>query len=461
MIDYLGRLDQQVKIRGFRIELGEIEARLRECAAVQDAAVVVHETPTGKQLVGYVVAGAAAGLDRRLKAELQAHMPDYMVPARILVLERFPLSANGKLDRRALPEPEWALGGYRAPRNALEQALTAIWQDVLGVPQVGIDDNFFELGGDSLQVLKVISRVRSQPQPGFELKLRDLMQKPCIAELSGYQAAEPGKAPDPLLALNGRVANVPALFCLHAGFGTVFDYEPLARRLEGRRTVYGLQCRMLLDPQWQDVSLLAMAQAYTQRIRAQQPQGPYYLLGWSLGGALTQLVAHELEAQGQAVAFAGLVDSYVAGTAEAGDWREDLADFLKFVLGQPSEEAEALIASKTVGLSECEGAAAVIEAAMHGSNDHAALGASELTQIFATGASLKQLALAQRQLPKVQVAAHRWWVAERDDERRVFETQVGQHGIDRLVTGGHYELLRSDELLDELEQLLECRRATA
>jgi len=461
LIDYLGRLDQQVKIRGFRIELGEIEARLRECAGVQDAAVVVHDTPTGKQLVGYVVAAAATGLDRRLKAELQAQMPDYMVPARILVLERFPLSANGKLDRRALPEPEWALGGYRAPRNALEKALTAIWQDVLGVPQVGIDDNFFELGGDSLQVLKVISRVRSQPQLGFELKLRDLMQKPCIAELSGYQAAEPAKAPDPLLALNGRVANVPALFCLHAGFGTVFDYEPLARRLEGRRTVYGLQCRMLLDPQWQDESLLTMAQAYTQRIRAQQPQGPYYLLGWSLGGALTQLVAHELEAQGQAVAFAGLVDSYVAGTAEAGDWREDLADFLKFVLGQPSEEAETLIALKAAGLNEREGAAAVIEAAMHGSNGHAALGAGELTQIFATGSSLKQLALAQRQLPKVQVVAHRWWVAGRDDERRVFEAQVGHHGVDRLLAGGHYELLRGDQLLDELEALLERRPAIA
>jgi thioesterase domain-containing protein/aryl carrier-like protein len=455
LIDYLGRLDQQVKIRGFRIELGEIEARLRDCAGVQDAAVVVHDTPTGKQLVGYVVAAAANGLDRRLKADLQAQMPDYMVPARILVLERFPLSANGKLDRRALPVPEWALGGYRAPRNALESALATIWQEVLGVPQVGIDDNFFELGGDSLQVLKVISRVRSQPQLGFELKLRDLMQKPCIAELGGYQAAEPAQAPDPLLALNGRVSNVPALFCLHAGFGTVFDYEPLARRLEGRRTVYGLQCRMLLDPHWQDESLAAMAQAYAQRIRTQQPEGPYYLLGWSLGGALTQLVAHELESQGQAVAFAGLVDTYVAGTAEAGDWREDLADFLKFVLGQPSVEAQALIASKAAGLNEREGAAAVIEAAMHSSNGHAALGASELTQIFATGSSLKQLALAQRQLPKIHVPAHRWWVAGREDERRVFEAQVGHRGVDRLLAGGHYELLRSDELLDQLEHLLE------
>ncbi|MBH2032871.1 MAG: non-ribosomal peptide synthase/polyketide synthase [Pseudomonadales bacterium] len=462
LIDYLGRLDQQVKIRGFRIELGEIEARLRECAGVQDAAVVVHDTPTGKQLVGYVVAGGAVGLDRRLKAELQAQLPDYMVPARILVLERFALSANGKLDRRALPVPEWALGGYRAPRNPLETALTAIWQDVLGVPQVGIDDNFFELGGDSLQVLKVISRVRSQPQLGFELKLRDLMQKPCIAELSGYQAAEPvTSAPDPLLALNARIPNVPALFCLHAGFGTVFDYEPLARRLEGRRTVYGLQCRMLLDPNWQDDSLLTMAQAYAQRIRAQQAKGPYYLLGWSLGGALTQLVARELESQGEQVTFAGLVDSYIAGTAEAGDWREDLGDFLRFVLGLPAEEAQALIVLKASDLNEREGATAVIEAALHGSNEQAALGAGELTQIFVTGSRLKQLALAHRQLPAINAAAHRWWVAERDDERRVFEAQVGSHGVDRLLAGGHYELLRSDELLDELEDLLEQRLAIA
>jgi thioesterase domain-containing protein/aryl carrier-like protein len=327
---------------------------------------------------------------------------------------------------------------------------------------VGIDDNFFELGGDSLQVLKVISRVRSQPQLGFELKLRDLMQKPCIAELSGYQAAEPvAAAPDPLLALNARIPNVPALFCLHAGFGTVFDYEPLARRLEGRRTVYGVQCRMLLDPHWQDESLLAMAQAYAARIRRQQAKGPYYLLGWSLGGALAQLVAHELETQGESVAFAGLVDSYVAGTAEAGDWREDLSDFLKFVLGVPADEAQALIVLKAAGLSEREGSTAVIEAALHGSNEQAALGAGELTQIFATGSRLKQLALAHRQLPAIQVSAHRWWVAERDDERRVFEAQVGSHGVDRLLAGGHYELLRSDELLDELEDLLEHRLAIA
>ncbi|MCY1508862.1 Dimodular nonribosomal peptide synthase [compost metagenome] len=463
LVDYLGRLDLQVKIRGFRIELGEIEARLRASAGVQDAAVVVRESATGKQLAGYVVSAAGAGLERVLKAELQAQLPDYMVPARILVLERFPLSANGKLDRRALPEPEWAAGSYRAPRNALEQALADIWQEVLGVPQVGIDDNFFELGGDSLQVLKVISRVRSRPELGFTLKLRDLMQKPCIAELSGYEPAVQGEAPDPLLALNTRLTEVPALFCLHAGFGTVFDYEPLARRLDGRRTVYGLQCRMLLDPAWQDSSLQAMAEAYAARIRQQQPEGPYHLLGWSLGGALALLVARELEAQGQQVEFAGLVDSYVAGVAEAGDWREDLCDFLVFVLGMAADEAQALIAAHAEGLAEAEGAARVIEAAMDaprsGEGDHGLLGASELGQIFAVGSRLKALSLGQPSLPSTDVAAHCWWVAGRDDERRVFDGQV-RRALDRVVAGGHYELLQRDDLLGELEELLAPQAVT-
>lgn len=309
-------------------------------------------------------------------------------------------------------------------------------------------------------MLKVISRVRSQPQLGFELKLRDLMQKPCIAELSGFDAAAQTQAPDPLLALNGRVADMPALFCLHAGFGTVFDYEPLARRLDGRRTVYGLQCRMLLDPGWQDASLQAMAEAYAARIRQQQPHGPYHLLGWSLGGALALLVARELEGQGQRVEFAGLVDTFVAGVAEAGNWREDLRDFLVIALGMVVEAADGLIALHASGLAEAEGAARVIEAAMDAprssEGDHGLLGASELVQIFAVGSRLKALSLGQASLPSTQVAAHCWWVAGRDDERRVFEGQV-RSAVDRVVAAGHYELLQQDALLAELEELLSVR----
>ena len=341
---------------------------------------------------------------------------------------------------------------YRAPRNALEQALAGIWQDVLGLERVGIDDNFFELGGDSLQVLKVISRVRHQPELGLNLKLRDLMQKPCIGELSGFEPAVQTGAPDPLLALNSRVSSVPPLFCLHAGFGTVFDYEPLARKLDGRRSVYGVQCRMLLDPHWQDGSLQDMARAYAERIRQQQAHGPYHLLGWSLGGALTLLVAQALEVQGQQVAFAGLVDSYVAGTAEATDGREDLQDFLRFVLGVPDADAQTLTQDQTLNTEQ------VIEAAMAESRDnqaeHGLLGAAELSQIFAVGARLKQLALEQRALPRTQVAAHHWWVPGREDERRVHAAQTGTGASHTVVARGHYELLNHAALLAQLDELL-------
>ena len=447
VIDYLGRLDQQVKVRGFRIELGEIEARLRQCEGVQDAAVNVIEGACGKQLVGYVVAPSNVALERALKAQLQAQLPDYMVPAHIVQLARLPVSANGKLDRRALPQPQPAQGHYRAPRHAREQALVEIWQDVLGLKQVGIDDNFFELGGDSLQVLKVISRVRNQPELGLSLRLRDLMQKPCIAELSGYEPVAAGSAPDPLLALNSRVSEVPPLFCLHAGFGTVFDYEPLARQLDGRRSVYGVQCRMLLDPAWQDDSLHTMAQAYAERIRQQQAHGPYHVLGWSLGGALTLLVAQALEAQGQEVAFAGLVDSYVAGTAEATDGREDLQDFLRVVLGVTEAEAQGLMRD------EQRGAEQVIEAAT-ALNEHGVLGAAELSHIFAVGARLKHLALDQRSLPQTHVQAHHWWVAGREDERRVHAAQIGAGASHTVLSAGHYDVLRHATLLAQLDDVL-------
>ena len=451
LIDYLGRLDQQVKIRGFRIELGEVEACLRQCEGVQDAAVKVVEGATGKQLAGYVVASGPL-LERALKAQLQAQLPDYMVPTHIVQMARFPLSANGKLDRRALPEPQVAQGTYRAPRNALEQALVQIWQEVLGLEQVGIDDNFFELGGDSLHVLKVISRVRNQSLPGFSLKLRDLMQKPCIAELSGVEPAAIAQAPDPLLALNSRVSDVPPLFCLHGGFGTVFDYEPLARQLDGRRSVYGVQCRMLLDPEWQDTSLQNMAQAYAGRIREQQADGPYYLLGWSLGGALTLLVAQTLEAQGQQVAFAGLVDTYVAGTAEATDGREDLQDFLRFVLGLSERQVCGLMDEQ--GRSAEQVIAAALAEPHPGLGGHGLLGAAELSHIFAVGARLKALALQQPMLPATRVQAHHWWADGRDDERHVHEAQVGAGASHSVLKGGHYTLLRQAALLNRLEQLL-------
>ncbi len=160
-LDYLGRVDHQVKIRGFRIELGEIESQLLALEGVQEAAVIARETPTGKQLVGYVVAKEGADT-APLKAELAKVLPDYMVPAQIIALDKLPLTPAGKLDRAALPEPTWQSQSYEAPQTDNERILAAIWADVLGVERVGRQDHFFELGGDSIVALQVVSRVRQQ-----------------------------------------------------------------------------------------------------------------------------------------------------------------------------------------------------------------------------------------------------------------------------------------------------------
>ncbi|WP_339544190.1 amino acid adenylation domain-containing protein, partial [Pseudomonas sp. RA_35y_Pfl2_P32] len=182
--DYLGRLDHQVKVRGFRIELGEIEARLREQPDVQSAVVVARDSQTGKQLVAYVAAVAAEGLGESLRQRLRERLPDYMVPTHVVVLQALPLNANGKVDRLALPAPQISLDSrFVAPQTDDQQVLAQIWQEVLGVERVGIADNFFELGGDSILSLQVVSRARNHPQLQREIRLRDLMRKPTIAEL--------------------------------------------------------------------------------------------------------------------------------------------------------------------------------------------------------------------------------------------------------------------------------------
>ncbi|MDV3438226.1 non-ribosomal peptide synthase/polyketide synthase [Pseudomonas otitidis] len=182
ILDYVGRIDHQVKVRGFRIELGEVEACLRRQEGVEDALVVARDAASGKQLIGYVVC-AQMDAGEHLKAALRLELPDYMVPAQVIALPAFPITPNGKLDRKALPEPSFQQDAYVAPRDERERLLAGIWEEVLQVEQVGVTDNFFELGGDSILCLQVVSRVKNHPQLDLELKLRDLMRYPTIAGL--------------------------------------------------------------------------------------------------------------------------------------------------------------------------------------------------------------------------------------------------------------------------------------
>ncbi|MFB6499508.1 lichenysin non-ribosomal peptide synthetase LicA [Bacillus haynesii] len=189
-LEYIGRIDQQVKIRGFRIELSEIEVQLARLSEVQEAIVTdIEDAYCNKVLCGYVVANEQ--LDTEIIArKLAQTLPDYMVPAFWVQLDELPVTANGKVDRRALPQPdvEAQAAEYKAPRTETEQMLADIWQEVLGIERIGISDNFFALGGDSIKGIQMASRLQ---QHGWKLEMKDLFQHPTIGELSAYvQAAD-------------------------------------------------------------------------------------------------------------------------------------------------------------------------------------------------------------------------------------------------------------------------------
>jgi acyl-coenzyme A synthetase/AMP-(fatty) acid ligase len=187
VIEYLGRLDHQVKLRGFRIELGEIEDALRQHPAIKDAAVVLREDAGEKRLAAYCVPRSAAAIDiASVTASLRARLPDYMTPAAFVFLDLLPLSANGKLDRRALPAPDWEHhrtgSEFVAPRNDTEEKIASAWRQILKVDRIGVHDDFFDLGGHSLAAMQVVSRLRgSFSSP---LNVLQMFERPTIASLA-------------------------------------------------------------------------------------------------------------------------------------------------------------------------------------------------------------------------------------------------------------------------------------
>ncbi|WP_316227160.1 phosphopantetheine-binding protein, partial [Bradyrhizobium sp. SZCCHNR1065] len=183
-LEFLGRLDSQVKLRGFRIELGEIEAALLAQPGVTQAAAVIREDGAGKRLAAYVVADPEASTDiSALRRQLQATLPDHMVPSAIVRLDRLPLSPNGKLDRNALPAPDRNReAGEQPPRNPVETVLAGLFAEVLGLDRVGINDNFFELGGHSLLAMQLIGQVRATL--GIELPVRVIFTGPTVADIA-------------------------------------------------------------------------------------------------------------------------------------------------------------------------------------------------------------------------------------------------------------------------------------
>jgi len=289
LVEYLGRIDHQVKIRGFRIELGEIETRLLEHDAVREAVVLALDAPSGKQLVAYLVSDAEhAALRDALKAHLKAQLPDYMVPAHLIVLQSMPLTANGKLDRRALPEPDPEANrqAYVAPRSELEHSLAAIWCAVLNVEQVGLDDNFFELGGDSILSIQVVSRAR---QAGIHFSPRDLFQHQTVQSLAAVATRS-----ELIIAEQGLLTGPSGLTPIQHWF---FDTDIPAREHWNQALV--LKPLQLLDAHRLEQALLAVLEhhdALRLSFTSRDAQWHAEYLGVPEGGVLLQAQVRDMQA---------------------------------------------------------------------------------------------------------------------------------------------------------------------
>jgi amino acid adenylation domain-containing protein len=308
-IEYLGRNDFQVKIRGFRIELGEIEARLAEHEGVREAAVLVREDSSGdKRLVAYYVSGVNIAVEA-LRAHILAKLPEYMVPAAYVRLDRMPLSHNGKLERKALPAPDssaYVQDAYEAPAGPVEDKLARIWAAVLGLDRISRNANFFDLGGHSLLAIRMLTLIEAEF--GRSLDLTSLFRAPSIALLGPL--LQQGRAPSassPYVVPVQPEGAKPPLFAIMSP--TL--YRNIAKYLGNTQPVLGLQ---LFDPATRFESrysrLEDVANECVQLIREAQPQGPYAVIGWCVGGVVAFATAQQLVQMGHEVSFIGIIDGW-------------------------------------------------------------------------------------------------------------------------------------------------------
>ena len=315
-IQYLGRMDNQVKIRGFRIELGEIESVLTQHSAVRQAVVAVREDrPGDKQIVAYLNPDEEQALDlAEIRSLAKEKLPEYMLPSRWVTVTQFPLTPNGKVDRKALPVPvrEASPPGREAPRDELEANLISIFETVLGVRPVGVTDDFFELGGHSVMAARLMTEIRNLT--GRQLSLSSLFQGANVRGLRNVLDEETaGDAESTVTQIQAGTGSTPPFFAVVSPGESGIGYAILARHLGPDRPFYQLQANepIAIDRPYTWEELRNLADQYVAAMRATQPRGPYFFGGMCDGAHLAIRMAHKLEQLGESVGMLAIFDTWV------------------------------------------------------------------------------------------------------------------------------------------------------
>ncbi|WP_084345844.1 non-ribosomal peptide synthetase [Rhodococcus sp. 1163] len=318
---YSGRLDHQVKVRGFRVELGEIDAALSTHPGVDFAVTLGRPGPSGDTaLVSYVLVTQDGLADHDvLRSHVRALLPGYMIPAAVMVLTTIPRTPTGKLDVDALPEPDFSglRSAYRPPATATEATVVRSFSEVLKVDDVSVTDNFFELGGTSLSAMRMLTVLREST--GTTLSLQSLLADPVPESLASLldSGADVGSSFDVVFPIREGGPKA-VLFCIHPIIGLSWCYAGLDKYTDG--PIYGIQTPGLTDLPG---SLDDLAQRYIEEIERIAPDGPYHLLGWSLGGTIAHAIAVVLRASGKEVHSLIMLDAHAVAPEDV--WDTDMA----------------------------------------------------------------------------------------------------------------------------------------
>ncbi|AHH16227.1 non-ribosomal peptide synthetase [Nocardia nova SH22a] len=348
--EFLGRVDTQLSLRGRRIEPAEIESALTELPRIAQAVVAIDRAPQGERLIGYVVTDAETSADEDdsivfhdLIRRLRDRLPAAMVPAQLVRLPALPVTRHGKVDRAALPPPPAVSHSFRAPETEAQRLVAASFATATGADRVGVDDDFFELGGNSLSGVAVAAEIANAT--GQPVTVRWLYSASTVGELADRLAAPVPDGDDglgPVLMLRRNGIRAP-LFCVHSAVPLAWCYAGLAAHIRDR-PVIGLQSPLLDDAEPVETpgDIGDLADRYIEQIRRIQPNGPYHLLGWSLGGQIAHAIAVRLCHLGAQVETLVMLDSLVFTDELPPPPVPRMRDLLTHLLGDEPDDADLL-----------------------------------------------------------------------------------------------------------------------